>query len=66
MKQKKPKHKVSASKTEIRGFPYHLVHGINFSHNLKTKNPKQKFEVLERKTRLELATTSLEGWSSTN
>ena len=33
----------------------------------KTKNPKLSFEVLkERKTRLELATTSLEGWSSTN
>gem|GEM_PF-3966456 len=33
----------------------------------KTKNPKFTFEVLkERKTRLELATTSLEGWSSTN
>lgn len=31
------------------------------------KNPKLSFEVFaERKTRLELATTSLEGWSSTN
>ncbi len=30
------------------------------------KKPQIKFEVLERKTRLELATTSLEGWSSTN
>ena len=30
------------------------------------KKPQIRFEALERKTRLELATTSLEGWSSTN
>jgi hypothetical protein len=33
----------------------------------KTKKPQTMFEAFEeRKTRLELATTSLEGWSSTN
>ena len=34
---------------------------------IKTKKPQTMFEAFEeRKTRLELATTSLEGWSSTN
>ncbi len=33
----------------------------------KKKKPQTMFETFEeRKTRLELATTSLEGWSSTN
>jgi hypothetical protein len=33
----------------------------------KTKKPQEtEAFILERKTRLELATTSLEGWSSTN
>ena len=40
---------------------------LGFTLVLKTKNPQTMFEDFEeRKTRLELATTSLEGWSSTN
>ena len=40
---------------------------ISIPVRLKIKKPKQLcFGFGERKTRLELATTSLEGWSSTN
>jgi hypothetical protein len=44
-----------------------ILKTLEFTFGLKTKKPQTMFEAFEeRKTRLELATTSLEGWSSTN
>jgi hypothetical protein len=54
-------------KSERRGFPILLRHRDKLLAATINKKPKTKnFGLLERKTRLELATTSLEGWSSTN
>ncbi len=73
VENKKAETKVSALKSERRGsnsrqpawkagaLPTELL-----SQKKLNKKPQIRFEALERKTRLELATTSLEGWSSTN